>query len=133
MTGDKGFSKEVQAMFVQAAMEPTRWKMTKAQRENTFAGLSIIRELIGGELEYGPGDAVDEILSLTLESGKFDEQDLIAGLSAVGVMLLDHTQVVTGVDWDTTLRTLDTFIRSIELADEPPEGTETGPPEGSTD
>jgi hypothetical protein len=64
MAGDERFSEEVQAKIVQVAMDPSRWKMTKAQRGRTLAGLSIVREFLGGEEVYGPGDAADEIIQL---------------------------------------------------------------------
>jgi hypothetical protein len=127
MAGDERFSEEVQAKIVQVAMDPSRWKMTKAQRGRTLAGLSIVREFLGGEEVYGPGDAADEIIQLTVESDKFNDADLIVGLTAVAAMLTDHIQVMTGADWDKTLRTIESFTKSIELVEEPPEGTDSGP------
>jgi hypothetical protein len=62
-----------------------------------------------------------------VESDKFNDADLIVGLTAVAAMLTDHIQVMTGADWDKTLRTIESFTKSIELVEEPPEGTDSGP------
>lgn len=115
--------------------EEVRW--TAEQRDDTLVGISIVRESVGGGVEFGPLDATKEVASavrkLNEESDAHALARIVAGLVNFSAMLVEHidSQVEAepepegGTDgdtwseprWSKWLREVEKTVRDIPLSD----------------
>jgi hypothetical protein len=97
--------------------EEVQW--TRQQQANTLAAIDVVREVIaGGELHGAISGALEVLGNVSdVDDPSADLADLVAGLSNLAVMLVEHIERSTGASSFDTLLGASQVVRDVKLID----------------